>query len=102
MKPEAQKGFRGRMADDLDARYEKLIDQLDAAMVATKKQWVDCPHCKKRSQVDIPNEKAMLAVAEFMANNGVGRPGPAQEADEDQIVFERVVWMTDEPEEETV
>ena len=90
----AEKSFRGRMADDADVLYEKVIKVITDALETVRKVWVDCPHCKKRSLIEIPDTKAAIAAAEFMTNNGFGRPSQADSSDDsEKIVFTRTVYM---------
>ena len=86
-----QKTFRDRLQTDFDERYPKLLEVIDKAMSATTTAWVNCPHCKKRSEVEVVDTKAALAAAEFIANQSHGRPGVAPEgADNEGIKLVRV------------
>lgn len=89
--------------EDLRARLDKALDSLISDdlikevitmnLAATKKAWVHCPHCKKKSQVDIPDAKASSAAIAELANQAKGRPGESQGSDEEKINFERVVYL---------
>lgn len=92
-----QASIRDRFQADLDARYDQLLAVIDEGLAATKRVWVSCPHCKRRSEVDVPDTKAALEAAEFTANRSLGRPGVESDpAESERIIFERVVYMTDE------
>ena len=77
--PGTEKGFRERLRDDLESRlYPRMLELLEQAGKAKKRVWVSCPSCSKKSQVEIPDAKAALDVAEFYVNQGLGRPGVAE------------------------
>jgi hypothetical protein len=78
--------FRDRLQGDLEPRYGKLLEAIDNGLSATKKAWVNCPHCKKRSEVEVTDTKAALEAAEFIANQSHGRPGVAADGAESERV----------------
>lgn len=86
------KSFRDRLQTDFDERYPKLLEVIDKGLSATTTAWVNCPHCKKRSEVEVVDTKAALAAAEFIANQSHGRPGVAADGvDDEQIKLVRVI-----------
>jgi hypothetical protein len=92
------RSFRDRLQGDLDGRYDKLLKVIDDALAATTTHWVNCPHCRKRSQVEVTDTRAAIAAAEFFANQAEGRPGVDARGSEDAvepIIFERVVYLFD-------
>ena len=90
-----------RKALESDEDFQNLIAQIKEA--ATSEVLVRDPSpcanpkcsCKHIRMVKVPDYKTKLACAEFLANRGVGRPGQAVEASDEQIVFERVVYLYD-------
>jgi N-acetylglucosamine-6-phosphate deacetylase len=87
-----EKPFRDRLQTDFDERYPKLLEVIDKGLSATTTAWVNCPHCKKRSEVEVVDTKAALLAAEFIANQSHGRPGVAADAgDEEAIKLVRVI-----------
>jgi hypothetical protein len=100
--PGTEKGFRERLRDDLESRlYPRMLELLEQAGKAKKRVWVSCPSCSKKSQVEIPDAKAALDVAEFYVNQGLGRPGvAADEAAAQSFVFENRVVLVGDPEED--
>lgn len=90
------KPFRDKLSDDLDARYDKLLKVIDDGMAASKKVTVSCVHCRKRSDVDVPDVRAAIAAADFFAAHAHGRPGTADNSPEsEKINFVRLVVNTD-------
>ena len=93
--------FRDRLAADIEQRYDKLLAMLDDAMVAVKKVSMRCEHCGRMTFVEVPNERAALAVAQYFTENGFGRPGVTDQSDQERIRFIRVtVDPTDGVDEE--
>ena len=90
----SEPSFRDKLQQDLDKRYDKLIATIENAMEAKRDEWVNCPHCKKRSKVQVQDVRASIAAATFFAEQAEGRPGVATDtSDQDQIVFSRVIYM---------
>jgi hypothetical protein len=88
--------FREKLGDALDERYDKLLKVIDDGLAATKKTWVNCPHCKKKSEVEIQDVRGAITAAEFISANAHGRPGIAADGPEDQkITFVRIVASGD-------
>jgi hypothetical protein len=84
--------FKQKLAEDLDARYERLLAVIDKGMESVKTTWVSCPRCGKRSEVEIQDTRAAIAAAEFVASHAHGRPGiAADDSDEERITFIRIV-----------
>ena len=91
--------FREKLQGDLDERYDKLLAVIDGALESKQRVFVNCPHCKKRSEVEVQDTRAALAAAEFVSNQSHGRPGVDDrggDAEQERIVFERVLHLTDE------
>lgn len=80
-----------------DETFQGLLGQLREAASAevTVRDGEPCSKCscKHVRMVKVPDYKLKLQIMEFLANRGVGRPAQASEASEEQIVFERVVYM---------
>jgi hypothetical protein len=87
------RSFRERLQGDLDARYEALLGVVDDALASKTLVWVSCPHCRKRSQVEVQDTRAALAAAEFVSNQSHGRPGVDERAGEESepLIFVRCV-----------
>jgi len=70
---------RERLLIDLEKRYDKLVQVVEDAMVSVRKvsAEIQCKHCHKSGvyRVEIQNEKAAIAAAEFLTNQALGRPG---------------------------
>lgn len=78
----AARPVRERLRDDLEERYEKLLQVLEDAMDAEKKYPVWCPNCRHRAEMTGPDMKIALQAAEFFANQGLGRPGQAEQGED--------------------
>lgn len=93
----AELPFRDRLSADLESRYEQLLKTIDEGMEAKKQVWVSCPHCKKRSEVEVTDTRAAIMAAEFVANQSHGRPGiDTGSGEDDRIIFVRIVGNSDE------
>lgn len=94
---------RERLRADIEERYEKLLEMLDAGMDKNAKMRIDDPcaakgcGCKHVRYIEVPDYKTKLAIAEFVMNQGFGRPAQAEsERDDEKIVFKRLVKLEDE------
>ena len=88
---------RERMRDDFEEMYEDVKKLLKDAGEAKKQVWVNCPHCKRKSTVEIQDAKAALSVAEFFANQGFGRPAQAESESDTSISFvNKVILVADD------
>ena len=90
--------FRDRLQGDLDTRYDALLKVIDDGLSATQDVWATCGSCSKRTLVTVTDTRAALACAEFVANQSHGRPGVDDrggDAEQERIVFERVLHLTD-------
>lgn len=76
-----EKPFRDRLQKDLDERYSKLLEVIDNGLSAKTTSWVNCPHCKKRNEVEVVDIKSALAAADFITAQSLGRPGVAVEGE---------------------
>ena len=89
-----------RKALEDDETFQGILAQLKAAASSeiTVRDDQPCPKgcgCKHIRMVRVPDYKTKLAIMEFLANRGVGRPNQATDASDERIVFERVVYMGD-------
>ena len=82
--------------------YQPAIEALQAALGADRKVRLDltCPGCQRRFRktVETPEPKSRLDAAKFIAEQSLGRAAPKKlesDADEDRIIFERIIYMTD-------
>ena len=93
---EQPQGFRGQLASDLGERHSKVLDAVDRALAGKQKTWVHCPHCRKKSEVEVEDVRGALLAASFLADQSLGKPGtadPVGDSDGEKIVFERVVYL---------
>lgn len=90
-----------RKALEDDEAFTGLMAQLREAATSEVSVRDDTPcanpkcNCKHVRMVKVPDYKTKLAIAEFLANRGVGRPNATETSAEEQIVFERVVYLYD-------
>jgi hypothetical protein len=63
------------MAEDLESEYDAVMAVVRAGLEAKKKVRGWCPNCKKAVYVEIEAVSAAMKAAEFLANQGLGRPG---------------------------
>lgn len=90
-----------RAALENDEDFLALIAQIKAAATSEVNVRDDTPcanpkcNCKHVRMVKVPDYKTKLACAEFLANRGVGRPNAKEASADEQIVFERVVYLYD-------
>ena len=88
---------RGDLGAALEGRLtpEQIKLLLDEVLAIKKQAWANCPHCKKKSLVEIPDAKAVTSCLIDLSNQAWGRPGEAAGLDDEKIVFERVVYLTE-------
>ena len=97
----APKNVRARMADDLESQYDVLMAVIKDALNAKRTVKVEppCPKCgcTHYRYAEVRDTNAALKAAEFLANQGLGRPGEDQTRVESSFTINRYVV---EPEEE--
>ncbi len=85
---------------DADPLFDRIYE---TAMAQTKGQWVDiiCRHCNKPQKhlIQVLDLKAQLAAAEFLLNQGDGRPGEQKPETASLVVNRRVIYSSEEDEE---
>lgn len=93
---------RDKLRSDIESRYDKLVEMLDAAMTAEKRIKVTDPcnskgcSCKHFRYVMVPDYDMKMKIAEFMLNQGFGRPAQADpNQNEDRVIFKRLVRLED-------
>lgn len=92
--------IRRALEDDED--FQGLLAQIKEAATSEVNVRDDTPcanpkcGCKHVRMVKVPDYKTKLACAEFLANRGVGRPNAKEQSSDEQIVFERVVYLYDD------
>jgi len=83
---------------------EQVTTLTDEILAITKKAWADvkCKHCGKaqRVLVEIADARAVTASLTDLMKEGFGRPIEAASADEEKIVFTRVVNLVAPPDPE--
>jgi hypothetical protein len=94
----ASTNVRKRLADDLEKRYDLLLKVLEKGLETTKKARGWCPHCGKQVWVEIQDTNAAMKAAEFLANQGLGRPGEDQTKQEATFTVIRSVVPPSETE----
>ena len=92
--------FDKRLADELenDDTFKAIMGQLREAATGTA-TFIDRQSCTKEGcnckhfrTIQIPDYKLKMAIIEFLANRGVGRPAQADSADDsEKITFIREV-----------
>lgn len=70
---------------------EQLQGLFDEILVTTKKVWVSCPSCKKKSQVDIPDAKGVVGGIADIVTKIADLPTVAESGE--RITFQRLVEM---------
>lgn len=75
---------------------EQLKTLLDEILAVKKGARGWCPNCRKQVQVEIADAKAVVGAMADLANQGFGRPGEQQSGEDERVVFERVVYLTEE------
>ncbi|HEY6019916.1 MAG TPA: hypothetical protein VIY48_08435 [Candidatus Paceibacterota bacterium] len=91
--------FDQRISDALatDETFQGILAQLKAAAESEVLVRDDTPckkcDCKHIRMVSVPDYKTKLAIMEFLANRGVGRPQQAEGESGERIVFKRLVKM---------
>ncbi len=89
-----------RKALEQDEGFQGLLKQLhEAATSEVTVQYRDgCQRdcgCKHIQNVKVPDYKLKLQIMEFLANRGVGRPNATESSSDEQILFERIVYLGD-------
>ena len=78
----AGRNVRQRMADDLESQYDVLMAVIKDALNAERTVRVEppCPKCgcSHSRYAKVRDTSAALKAAEFLANQGLGRPGEDQ------------------------
>jgi hypothetical protein len=69
---------RERLASDFEAEYDAVMGVVRAGLEATKTRRGWCKTCKKAVYVEVEDVGAAMKAAEFLANQGLGRPGEDQ------------------------
>jgi hypothetical protein len=63
-----------------------LVDEfLRGVLAAEQSVWVSCKHCKRRSEVAVPNWSARTKAVELLLEQGFGRPEPAPLVEDEKI-----------------
>jgi hypothetical protein len=72
-KAQPKGAVRQRLADDANEDYELIRNALKDAAQSKKQVWISCPHCKKKSQVEIADGHAAAKAAQIWLEQGFGR-----------------------------
>jgi hypothetical protein len=89
------------MASDFEGLYDEIREELGKATKLTKKIWLSCKHCSKRTLVDVPDVKSLLDTLTFLSDRGLGKPATAaDEAAAQSFVFENRIVLVADPNEE--
>lgn len=76
----------GPARDKFTAAAEQLADDIIAMLqesVDAKKEWaVTCRYCKKSARYPFPNYEVVLKAAQFLIDNGIGKPAQQKQAPE--------------------
>jgi hypothetical protein len=68
---------------------------IEDALSATKTAWGTCDGCRKKFPVEVPDWNARGRVLEICANQGLGRPGSAEEEPGQGLVLRRSLVFPD-------
>lgn len=94
-----RKDARGLIGDALDAYLDpdqvKLL--MDEVLKMTKSAWTNCPSCKKRVQVEIPDAKAVVGALSDLLTQAKGSP-TKQQVDVGLVVNRQVFVVADKDE----
>jgi hypothetical protein len=92
--------LRGDIATALEGWLtpEQLSALLDEILAIKKSARGWCGTCKKHVVVEISDPKAVVSAMADLANQGFGRPTEASGADDDRIVFKRLVKLEEDGE----
>ena len=82
---EIASGLAGALSEE-QVRY--LVDEILAAKKVT---WVSCGYCKKKSQVEVPDAKAVAMALPPLLDQAFGKRGQTESEQGERIVFTRVV-----------
>jgi hypothetical protein len=95
----ADSDFRSSIAEALDGWLtpEQLRTLLDEILASTKSVRADCPSCKKSVSIQVADSRAVVDGLATLAAQGFGRPRESSGGAE-HITFERVVYLTEDPE----
>jgi hypothetical protein len=96
-------GVRKRLAEDLEADYEAIRDNLlTAAKGATKEIWVSCEKCSKRTPARVPDFGNSVKAAQLLLDQGFGRVAPNTGECERSITAGSIEELSDEQLEQIV
>lgn len=70
----ARTELAGEIAADLADDYELVRDTLRTSLEAKKRTWLSCPHCKKKTELEVPDTIAALKAAQVWFDRVIGRP----------------------------
>jgi hypothetical protein len=88
--PDRRPAVRERIAQALESLDPEIINTfIQEALNATKTAWGTCDGCRKRLPVEVPDWNARGRVLEICANQGLGRPGSAEEEPGQGLVLRR-------------
>jgi hypothetical protein len=73
---------------------EQLSALLNEVLKITKQSWANCPSCKKRVMVEIPDAKAVVGAMGDLLTQAKGRPDGQQK--DSGIVVNRQVYVVAE------
>lgn len=59
----------------MEGEYELVKQALTDAMVSSKRVWLTCPKCSKRSEVEVPDHGARMKAVELWITEGLGKAG---------------------------
>ena len=71
---------RAQLAQDIEGEYELIRDALKDAISGTRKVWLSCPDCGKRSEVEAPDVSGRMKAIELWLTEGFGKPGTTSSA----------------------
>lgn len=87
----SQKDVRARIAEAATEDYELMRATFRAALEAEKTTWIACPHCKRKSEVQVEDWNARGKMIQLMLTEGFGRVPAGADDSERGFILNRTV-----------
>ena len=88
---------RASLAEGLSSHLTRgqISALIDSVLALEKEAWLNCPACKKRSKVSIPDAKAAVDSLGTLLVQGFGRPGERKQ-DTKIVVNRRIEYICED------
>jgi hypothetical protein len=90
-------GYRGTPRDtirEFALANPHLVDEfLRGVLAATQEVWVSCKHCKRRSEIAVPNWSARTKAVELLLEQGFGKAEPAPLEPDEQLHAQYALYL---------